>query len=93
MARKPEIWTVENNLKEDGQTCLISEHQIKLYKENGKWKAEIISEKNRMPEEEQKSIFKMVAKSIGDEINERVSRGDIDLPDGNYTVGEILDKM
>lgn len=93
MPRKPEIWTVQNNLKEGGETCLISEHKIKLYKENGKWETEIISEKNRMPKEGQKTIFKRMTKNIGDEINERVSRGDIDLPDGNYTVGKILDKM
>ncbi|MGW8114148.1 hypothetical protein ACVS9P_03005 [Caproicibacterium sp. NSD3] len=93
MARKPEIWTVQNNLIEGSQTCLISEHKMKLYKENGKWKAEIISEKDRMPKEEQKSIFKRMTKNIGNEINERVSRGDINLPDGNYTVGEILDKI
>lgn len=93
MARSPEVWTVQNNLIENGETRPINEHQMKLYKENGKWKTEIISEKNRMPKEEQKSIFKRVTKNIGDEINERVSRGDIDLPDGDYTVGEILDKM
>lgn len=93
MVRKPEIWTVQNNLIEDGKTCLVSEHKIKLYKENGKWKTEIISEKNRMPKEGQKTIFKRMAKNIGDEINERVSRGDIDLQEGNYTIGEILDKM
>ncbi|MCI1951899.1 MAG: hypothetical protein LKJ50_04795 [Clostridiales bacterium] len=66
---------------------------MKLYKENGNWKTEIISEKDRMPKEKQKLIFKKVAKNIEDEINERASRGDIDLQDGNYTIGEILDKM
>jgi hypothetical protein len=93
MARKPEIWTVQNNLIEDGKTCQVSEHKMKLYKENGNWKTEIISEKDRMPKEKQKLIFKKVAKNIEDEINERASRGDIDLQDGNYTIGEILDKM